>query len=91
MDGSLDKFFPEGFKMPPFRIVQMDEIRKYRPKWQAGHTAGYLNAKKEERIGDVDDKQKQFLYYVIAGILGLVIVTAICYMWLTNVKCPVCG
>jgi hypothetical protein len=84
MNGDLDKMFPDGIKLPPFRIVDTHEIRRYLPKWTASHHAGYINqevAKRENK--DKTDDKKGF-YLLILGGLIIVALCAIGYMILKS-------
>lgn len=84
MNGGLDKKFPDGVVLPPFRIVDMNEVRRYLPKWSASHHSGFINAKVEERLGDklkeVPDMMKYALIaagaVILAGVLAYVMITA---------------
>jgi hypothetical protein len=85
MNGDLDRMFPDGIKLPPFRIVDTHEIRRYLPKWTAAHHAGYINqevAKRENKDKDVD---KKGFYLMILGGLIIVALCAIGYMILKSV------
>lgn len=91
MDGSLDAMFPQGIKLPPFRVVDMHEIRRYRPKWHAAHHSGFINAKVEERKGDEEKKGQTLIKYFAIGAVLIIIASAIGYVMLTGMKCPVCA
>lgn len=80
INGDLDLMFPEGIKLPPFRIVDPNEIQRYLPKWAAAHHAGYINqevAKRENKDKDVD---KKGFYLLIGGGIAVVALCAIGYM-----------
>jgi hypothetical protein len=84
MNGDLDQMFPEGIKLPPFRIVDTTEIQRYLPKWAAAHHAGYINqevAKRENKDKEVD---KKGFYLMILGGLIIVALCAIGYMILKS-------
>lgn len=85
MNGDLDGLFPEGIKLPPFRIVDTNEIQRYLPKWAAAHHAGYINqevAKRENKDKDID---KKGFYLLIFGGLMVVALCAIGYMILKGI------
>jgi hypothetical protein len=85
MNGDLDRLFPEGITLPPFRIVDTHEIRRYLPKWTAAHHAGYINqevAKRENKDKDID---KRGFYMMIAGGLIVVALCAVGYMILKGI------
>lgn len=84
MNGDLDSLFPKGIRLPPFRNVDLHEIRRYVPKWMASHHAGYINDELNKRKTE-DDKQGigMVKWALIAGgillicaVLGYVIITA---------------
>jgi len=73
MDGTLDAFVPEGVRLPPFRIVDLHEVRKYLPKWTAAHFAGYINQEVAKRDKKKQDEGKQLMTYaLIAGAIFLI-------------------
>ena len=78
VNGDLDKLAPNGVKLPPFRFVNMHEIRKYLPNWDASHHAGYINQKVSERDEqDEKDGKKLIMYAVIAAaIFGIAVIFA---------------
>jgi hypothetical protein len=87
MNGELDKLFPEGIKLPPFRVVDTHEIRRYLPKWTAAHHAGYINqevAKRETK--DKDEGKRLLMFSIGAGVL-VIALCAIGYMIITTAKC----
>jgi hypothetical protein len=76
MDGTLDSFVPEGVKLPPFRIVDLHEVRRYLPKWTAAHFAGYINQEVLKRIKKPQDEGKEMMKYaIVAG--GIIIIAAV--------------
>ena len=61
MDGTLDSFCPAGVKLPPFRVVDLDEVRRYLPKWNASHFAGYINQEVAKRIKEDTNKHSDMM------------------------------
>jgi hypothetical protein len=85
MNGDLDAMFPTGIKLPPFRNIDLHEIRKYLPKWTASHHSGYINAELEKRKGEDDNTKGMELFkwalaagavVLICCILGYIIITS---------------
>jgi len=73
MNGDLDTMFPRGVKLPPFRNVDLHEIRRYLPKWTASHHSGYITAELDKRKKEDDGKGSDlFKWALLAGaaILG---------------------
>jgi hypothetical protein len=76
MDGTLDSFVPAGIRLPPFRIVDLHEVRRYLPKWTAAHFAGYINQEVLKRMKKTDNEGKQMITYaIIAG--GIIIISSV--------------
>lgn len=76
LNGELDTFVPAGVKLPPFRIVDLHEIRRYLPKWTAAHFAGYINQEVAKRQTKDDNAGKTMMTYaLIAG--GIIIISAV--------------
>jgi hypothetical protein len=76
MDGSLDAFIPEGVKLPPFRIVDLHEVRRYLPKWTASHFAGYINQEVAKRIKKTGDEGKELMKYAIIA-AGIILISGV--------------
>lgn len=91
MDGTFDKKFLNGIVLPPFRIVDMHEIRRYRPKWHAAHHSGYLNAELDDRREEDPKKEQRLIILFVAGCVAIMVVCGLGYLLLTSMKCPVCG
>jgi hypothetical protein len=73
MNGDLDDFIPNGIKLPPFRIVDMHEVRRYLPKWKASHFAGYINSEINKRMKDkAGDMQENFKWALLCAAVILV-------------------
>lgn len=70
MNGDLDGLFPKGIRLPPFRNVDLHEIRKYLPVWTASHHSGYIEAELNKRKTDDGDAQgaKLFKWALLAGV-----------------------
>jgi len=76
LNGELDAFIPNGVKLPPFRIVDLHEVRRYLPKWTAAHFAGYINQEVAKRQTKDENAGKQMMTYaLIAG--GIIIISAV--------------
>ena len=82
MNGDLDSLFPDGIKLPPFRNVNLHEIRKYLPKWTASHHSGYINAELEKRKGEEDPMNKYKGLMTVAVVIGGVIVVSSVFAYL---------
>lgn len=84
MNGDLDLLFPAGVKMPPFRIVDMYEVKRYLPIWSASHFSGHIMAELEKRKPEEDaTKQGMTLMkyaLVAAAIFGSVVILAFLLM-----------
>jgi hypothetical protein len=87
MNGDLDQMFPEGIKLPPFRVVDTHEIKRYLPKWAASHHAGYINQEVAKRENKDKDADKKGLYMAIGAGAIFIIVCALGYMLITSAKC----
>ena len=86
MDGRIDNMYPDGIKLPPFRNVNLHEIKRYLPKWTASHHAGYINDEINKRRLE-DDKQGMGMmkYAIIAA--GIVMLASVMgYILLTSAK-----
>lgn len=87
MNSDLDRMFPEGIKIPPLRIVNTHEIKRYLPKWAASHHAGYINQEVVKReTKDKEDSKKQ-LYFLAGGGLLMLALCALGYVLITSAKC----
>jgi hypothetical protein len=76
LNGDLDAFVPHGVKLPPFRIVDLHEVRRYLPKWTAAHFAGYINQEVAKRqTKDENSGKTMMTYALIAG--GIIIISAV--------------
>ena len=84
MDGSMDKLYPDGVKLPPFRIVNMHEIRKYLPVWDASHHAGYINQEVAEREEKDDKEGKEWIKFAIVAGAIILLSAVMAYVILTN-------
>lgn len=91
MDGTLDKFVPDGVKLPPFRFVDLNTVRRYLPKWQAAHHSGYINQKVDERKEEDPEKNRKLMYIFAGGCIAIFVVCGLGYLLLTSIKCPVCS
>lgn len=81
MNGDLDAMFPEGVVLPPFRRVNLHEIRKYLPVWTASAHSGYIQAELDKNKPDKDEEgSKRIMLYLLAGGVGIVICSIIAYM-----------
>lgn len=71
MNGDLAELIPEGIVLPPFRVVNLNEIKTYLPKWDAAHHAGYINQEVQSRMKNDENKGEQLIKMAIiaAGIL----------------------
>jgi hypothetical protein len=76
MDGTLDAFIPKGITLPPFRIVDLHEVRRYLPKWTAAHFAGYINQEVAKRMKKDDDAGKDLMKWGIIA-AGLILLAAV--------------
>lgn len=86
MDGSLDDMFPEGIQLPPLRVVNFHEVRRYLPKWNAAHHAGYINQEVAKRLEKEDKEGKTLLTFALIAGAIMVVCAALCYAILTLVK-----
>jgi Flp pilus assembly pilin Flp len=86
MNGDLTRFVPEGVVLPPLRVVNLNEIKIYLPKWDAAHHAGYINQAVAERSKD-DEKQGNTMvkYAIISGAI-LLICAVFSYLIITTAK-----
>jgi|WetSurMetagenome_2_1015567.scaffolds.fasta_scaffold01641_10 hypothetical protein len=80
MDGTLDAFVPRGVKLPPFRIVDLHEVRRYLPKWTAAHFAGYINQEVAKRMKKKDDEGKELMKYAIIAAAAILIAGILVYL-----------
>jgi hypothetical protein len=82
----LNKFVPEGVVLPPLRVVNLNEIKIYLPKWDAAHHAGYINQAVAERSKE-DEKQGNTMvkYAIISGAI-LLICAVFSYLIITTAK-----
>jgi hypothetical protein len=87
MSGDLDASFPEGIKLPPFRVVDTHEIRRYLPKWTAAHHAGYINQEVAKRETKDKDEGKKLMMFAIGAGVAVIALCAIGYMIITTAKC----
>ena len=71
LNGDLKELIPDGVTLPPFRVVDLHEIKNYLPKWDAAHHAGYINQEVEKRLKADEKKGGEMIKYAIiaAGIL----------------------
>jgi hypothetical protein len=74
MNGDLDAMFPKGIRLPPFRNVDLHEIRRYLPKWTASHHSGYITAELDKRKKEDDGKGSDMFKWALLG--GAVILGA---------------
>jgi hypothetical protein len=87
MNGDLDEKFPDGIKLPPFRVVNTHEIRRYLPQWKASHFAGYINQEVAKRETKDKDEGKKLLMFSIGAGVTVIALCAIGYMIITTAKC----
>lgn len=79
MDGRLDAFLPDGIKLPPLRVVNLDDIRRLHPKWMPAHHSGYINAKIAERTEGEEKQGMGILKFFLAGCFMMLITFIIIY------------
>ena len=91
MNGDFKAMFPEGVTLPPFRIVDLHEIKNYVPKWDAAHHAGYINQEVAKRRADDDKKGTELIRYAIVAGAVLVLCAVFTYLLITNGRPMNCG
>jgi hypothetical protein len=73
MNGDFKSMMPEGIILPPFRVVDLHELKNYVPKWDAAHHAGYINQEVNNRRKDETKEGVEIVKYaVIAGAILLI-------------------
>ena len=73
MNGDFKSMMPEGVILPPFRVVDLHELKNYLPKWDAAHHAGYINQEVNNRRKDETKEGVEIVKYaVIAGAILLI-------------------
>lgn len=78
MNGDLERMFPQGVILPPFRIIDFTEQRRYLPRWSASHFAGFINREVERRLEqlkattDVEGAKRVMMYLMAGGGVFLV-------------------
>jgi hypothetical protein len=71
MNGDFKEMMPEGVILPPFRVVNLNEVKNYLPKWDAAHHAGYINQEVNNRRNDDKKEGMELIKFAViaAGIL----------------------
>jgi hypothetical protein len=84
MNGDFAEMVPDGVVLPPFRVVNLNEIKTYLPKWDAAHHAGYINREVEARMKNPEEKGAELLKYAITA-AGIMLIGAIgAYLIISN-------
>lgn len=84
MNGDFASVVPEGVVLPPFRVVNLNEIKTYLPKWDAAHHAGYINQEVQARMVNADEKGSELLKYAITA-AGIMLIGAVgAYLIISN-------
>jgi hypothetical protein len=91
MSGNLIEMYPQGVTLPPFRVVDMHEIKNYLPKWDAAHHAGYINQEVANRRKDEDKKGTELIKYAVVAAACVGIVFVLGYIMITNARPMNCG
>lgn len=91
MNGDLFALVPEGVTLPPFRVVDLHEVKNYLPKWDAAHHAGYINQEVANRKGDEEKKGETLVKYAIVAGAILLICAVFSYLLITNAHPQNCG
>jgi len=85
MNGDFARLVPEGVTLPPFRVVNLHEIRQYLPKWDAAHHAGYVNQEVLNRM-DTDEKKGSQLLQTAVVAAGILLIGAVgAYLILSSI------
>jgi hypothetical protein len=80
MNGDLDRMFPEGIRLPPFRVVDTTEIQRYLPKWAASHHAGYINQEVAKRENKNPEQNQKAMYFLMGAGIFFLACAAISYL-----------
>lgn len=73
VSGDFKTIMPDGVILPPFRVVDLNEIKTYLPKWNAAHHAGYINQEVNNRIKKDDKAGSELIKFgLIAGAILLI-------------------
>ena len=86
MNGDLNRFVPEGMVLPPLRVVNLNEIKIYLPKWDAAHHAGYINQAVAERTKEEDKQGNTMVKYAIVSGAILLVCAVFAYLIITTAK-----
>jgi hypothetical protein len=88
MDGTLDAFIPHGITLPPFRVVDLHEVRRYLPKWTAAHFAGYINQEVAKRMKKDENAGKDLMKWAIIAAGVILVAGILVYLILQMAKSP---
>jgi len=73
VSGDFKTIMPEGVILPPFRVVDLNEIKTYLPKWNAAHHAGYINQEVNNRIKKDEKGGTEIIKFaLVAGAILLI-------------------
>lgn len=86
MIGNLAQMYPKGVTLPPFRVVDLHEIKAYLPKWDAAHHAGYINQEVANRRKDEDKKGTELIKYAVVAGAVVVLCCVFGYILLSNAR-----
>lgn len=76
MNGDFNAIMPKGVTLPPFRVVDLHELKNYLPVWDAAHHAGYINQEVNNRRKDDDKGGADFIKFaIVAG--GILLICAV--------------
>lgn len=84
MNGDFKEIIPEGVVLPPFRVVDLHEIKNYVPKWDAAHHAGYINQEVNNRRKEEEKKGTELIKYAIVAGAILLLCAIFSYLIITN-------
>jgi hypothetical protein len=91
LKGDFAQLFPKGVTLPPFRVVDLHELKNYLPVWDAAHHAGYINQEVNNRRKDDEKKGSELIKYaVVAGSIVLVC-CVLGYIIISNGRPMNCG
>ena len=91
MNGDFAQLVPDGVTLPPFRTVNLNEIKAYLPKWDAAHHAGYINQEVNNRRKDDEKKGTELIKYAIVAGAIMLICCVLGYIIITNARPLNCG
>jgi hypothetical protein len=87
MNGDLAAMLPTGVTLPPLRVVDLHEIRRYLPKWTASHHSGYIESEVADRREGEEKAGQELLKYFIVGCFLVLLVIVGGYLLLSQAKC----